>query len=173
MKLKQRKLIINIVTVAAIILAVLCVYVGLQISLSTNRPLLALATGSMRPALEIGDLLIIQGVQATSIRVGDIIVFKPPEGSGLESPTVHRVVRIESSEEGTLQFKTKGDDNPNEDLFWVPEDHIYGRVIHRIPYLGYIALNPAIPIILIMITAIVLLLWPEKTKRFRRKHRRT
>ena len=166
-KPKQRKLIIKILTIAIPIVSVVVIYFGLQIVLATKTPFLSVASGSMSPALEVGDLIIIQGTPPTTIQVGDIIVFDLPQGGR----TIHRVTRIQTLPNGTIQFKTKGDANPNEDLHWIPEQNVHGRVIYRIPYIGWLALDPTIPIILIMITVIVILLWPEKTKRFRRKHR--
>ena len=35
-------------------------------------------TASMRPTLEIGDLVLVEAVPYTSIHVGDVIVFQPP-----------------------------------------------------------------------------------------------
>lgn len=167
LKPKYRRVIIEVSAVAVAVLSVIGIYLGLQIALATTTPWVAVASGSMSPALEVGDLVIVQGISPTSIQVEDIIVFDPPQGSR----TVHRVTRIQILPNGTIQFKTKGDANPNEDLQWIPEQSVHGRVLYRIPYLGWLALDPTIPIILIMITVIVILLWPLKTKRFRRKHR--
>lgn len=164
---RQRKLVINALIIAAMLFSVLGIHFGLQFFLATSKPYVAVASGSMRPALEFGDLVIIQGVSPTDIHEGDVIVFDPPEGGS--HLTIHRVVRIETSDAETLQFITKGDANPSEDLRHVPENLVHGRVIYRIPYVGYVILDPTIPIIFIITIAIVILLWPEKTKRFHRK----
>jgi len=166
LKPKHRRVIIQVSAVAVVVLSVIGIYLGLQIVLATDRPFVAVAGGSMRPTLEIGDLVIIQGVSPTNIQVEDIIVFDSPQGSR----TIHRVTQIQTLPNGTIQFKTKGDANPNEDLQWIPEQNVHGRVIHRIPYIGWLALDPTIPIIIVSILVILVILWPEKTKkRFRHK----
>jgi len=166
LKPKHRRVIIEVSAVAVAVLSVIGIYIGLQIALATTTPWVAVASGSMNPALEVGDLMIIQGVPASSIQVGDIIVFDKPQGSR----TIHRVTRIQTLPNGTIQFKTKGDANPNEDLQWIPEQNVHGRVIHRILYIGWLALDPTIPIIIVSIIIIIIILWPEKTKRkFRHK----
>jgi len=160
-KLKQRKLIINMLTIVILIISVVAIYFGLQIVLATKTPLLGVASGSMSPALEVGDLIIIQGTPASSIQVGDIIVFDQPQGGR----TIHRVTKIQTLLNGTIQFKTKGDANPNEDLHWISEQNVHGRVSYRIPYIGWLALDPTIPIITIAIIVIIILLWPEKHRK--------
>jgi len=154
--------------IAIFVFSIIGTYIGLQIALSTSTPLVAVAGGSMRPTLEFGDLVVVQGVPATNIQVGDIIVFDPPEGGR----TVHRVTKMETLPNGTIQFITKGDDNEDVDTWPVPDYCVHGRVLYRIPYLGYLALDPAIPITITIIAIIVILLWPEKTRRKFRRHRR-
>lgn len=164
LKYKHRKILLDVSTIVILILAVIGAYFGLRLLLSTDMPFVAVASGSMRPALEVGDLVIIQGVSAYEIREGDIIVFNKP---GEKTYTIHRVTRIETLANGTIIFKTKGDANPTEDP-WIPEQNVKGRVLYRIPYIGYMALIPAIPITIAIIVVIIILLWPEKTKKFRK-----
>ena len=180
LKPKQRKLIINTLTIAIPILSVIAIYLALQTALATTSPFLAVASGSMRPALETGDLVIIQGVPATSIHQGDIIAFESPPEYGRENATriwpftlytVHRVVKIQSSANGTILFTTKGDDNEIIDPRPVPDHRVQGNVIYRIPYLGYFVLDPTITIAVVIIVMIIIFIWPEKKRRFRRHKR--
>ena len=171
LKPKQRKLIINILTIAIPILSVIAIYFGLQIALATKTPFVAVAGGSMRPTLETGDLLIVQGVPPENIQKDDIIVFTPPPEYG-SAYTIHRVTRIQQLENGTLLFKTKGDANDSEDPYSVPDFRVHGRPMYWIPYIGYIILDPTIPIVIIVITIIIILVWPEKRKKFHHKRRR-
>lgn len=170
MKLKRRhrKIIVNVLILFGVVLSVLCVYLVLRIVLRTSTPWIAVASGSMRPALEVGDLVIVQGVPADEIKVGDIIIFDSPTKP---HPTIHRVVRIEE-QQGKIFFVTKGDASSLEDNP-VSQDQVHGRVIYKIPFLGYLALDPAIPIILVMIIMVVMLLWPERDRRkvkLRKRH---
>ena len=180
LKPKQRKLIINILTIAIPILSVIAIYFALQIALATTTPFVAVASGSMRPALEIGDLVIIQGVPATSIHEENIIAFESPREYGQENATriwpftvctVHRVVEIQSLANGTILFTTKGDDNDSIDPRPVPNHRVQGHVIYRIPYLGYFILDPTITITIAIIVVIIILIWPRKKRRFHRHKR--
>jgi len=80
LKPKHRKLVINILRIAIPILSVVATYFALQIILATTTPFVVVASGSMSPALEVGDIVIVQGVPPTSIQVGDIVVFNSPQG---------------------------------------------------------------------------------------------
>ena len=66
------------------------------------------------------------------------------------------------------QFKTKGDANPDEDSYWTLEEYVHGQILHRIPYLGWMALDPAIPMAIFITLLIVMILWPEKRRKLRR-----
>jgi signal peptidase len=164
LKKKQRKLLIDILAIIAILAGTYLAYMSLQLFLTTDAPLVAIASGSMSPALETGDLVIIQGVSPTNIQVEDILVFDSPQGSR----TIHRVTQIQTLPNGTTQFKTKGDANPREDLYWIPEQNVHGRVIYRILYIGWLALDPTIPIIIVSTIVIIIILWPEKRRKLRR-----
>ena len=163
---KQRKLALNILTIAIPIISVATIYFGLGVALAIDKPLVAVVGGSMSPALEAGDLVIVQGIRASKIQVEDVIVFDPPQGVR----TIHRVTRIQTLPNGTFQFKTRGDAVDHEDRDWISEQYVDGRVIYRIPYLGYLILVPTITIVVVIIIVIIILIWPEK-KRVARRHK--
>ncbi len=109
--------------------------------------------------LHVGDIIIIQGVDPVDLNVNypnsDIIVYENPTDP-TAVPIVHRIVqRYEIN--GTYYFQTKGDGNgekwpavPSSEEYdsntlWhtgqgVPEDHVVGRVVMRIPYFGWVTL---------------------------------
>jgi len=166
LKPKQRKLIINILTIAIPILSVIAIYFALPFVLATKNPFIVVASGSMRPALEVGDLIIVQGVPPADIQIGDIVVFDSPQGIR----TIHRVTRIQILPNG-IQFKTKGDANPNEEPYWIAEQKVHGRVMYRIPYIGWLALDPTITLTVAIIVVVIVLIWPERKRRVRRHKR--
>jgi len=169
-KPRRRKLLIKTLIMIAIILIPVGIYIGLREILATPSPFVAVAGGSMSPALEVGDLLIVQGVPSNDIKIGDIIVFTPPPGYG-SAYTIHRVTQIQQLENGALLFKTKGDANDSEDPYWVPDSRVHGRPIRRIPYLGYLILDPTILIVITVLIIIIVLAWPERRKKFSPKRR--
>ena len=89
-----------------------------------------IASGSMRPTLEVGDVSIVIPVDPSKIRVGDIIQYWQ-EGE----MTLHRVGEIR---EGL--FVTKGDANPTSDPELVLPAQIRGKLIFTIPKLGWISI---------------------------------
>ena len=161
----RRKLLIEGLVIIAIFAAVFIVYFASQAFLATSTPFVAVASGSMSPALNVGDLVIIHGVPPTDIRVGEIIVFDPPKASR----TIHRVTQVQTLPNGTTQFKTRGDANPTEDLGWTSEQYVLGRVTYVIPLLGWLWLEPAILVVIIVILLIVILVWPESHRRKRKR----
>ncbi|MFA5101973.1 MAG: signal peptidase I [Candidatus Thermoplasmatota archaeon] len=91
-----------------------------------------ISSGSMHPALEVGDIVALTKVDPASIKEGDIIQFQQ------ENVTViHRVVTI-TEEDGKTQFITKGDANEDPDPQPVPANYIVGKSVFTIPKLGWV-----------------------------------
>ena len=108
--------------------------VALPLLTGVESPFTVVTSGSMRPTLEVGDLLIVVGADPYQLKVGDIIVFRVPWSSSL---VVHRIVRIGTGPSG-LVFYTKGDNNAVLDPGYRTPRDIYGRVVLRLPYVGAI-----------------------------------
>lgn len=106
---------------------------GLAYGLSTDMPIVAVESNSMVPTFYRGDILVLQGVPAGSLEVGDVIVFSPPSH---EVPVVHRIIDI--NPDGT--FQTQGDANPGQ--IWyeksIKASQIHGKEILIIPLLGWV-----------------------------------
>lgn len=95
-------------------------------------------TDSMYPQIHSGDLIICHTAGPEEIEAGDVIVFFDPAGNGTTVVT-HRVVEV-LEENGTLSFKTKGDNNNAEDRLAVPEGNLLGTYESRIPGAGNVAM---------------------------------
>ena len=106
----------------AVALALLVCVVGLGSVLAVslaNRAgyqVLGMKTGSMRPTIDPGDLVVAQPVRPTDIRNGDIITFRAPLGS--HAPYTHRVVQTVYGPDGP-QFTTQGDANAAPDVWTI------------------------------------------------------
>lgn len=109
-------------------------------------------SGSMEPALSVGDLLIIR--EQESYGTDDIVVYQ--NGS---MPVVHRIVGI-SDETVT----TRGDAN-NVDDEPFPVTAIKGEVIAVIPLVGYAvwAFKSPVAIVMMLAAAIWLMEWSFRT----------
>ena len=117
--------------------------------LSVNHP--------FERTLHKGDIIIIQGVNPQDLNANypdsDIIVYQDPRyPNDPDAKIVHRIVGKEEIN-NTLYFYTKGDGNNAPDVWptipkqyeydpWGPisQDLIYGKVVMRIPWVGYIAI---------------------------------
>ena len=93
-------------------------------------------SGSMRPALDTGDIVVLAEVPLDEINEGDIIQYEMNNFS-----TVHRVYEIRGmTEENPLMFITKGDANDQPDAEPINPEQITGKAVFTIPKLGWIPL---------------------------------
>eukprot|EP01089_Gocevia_fonbrunei_P012029 TRINITY_DN2735_c0_g1_i3.p1 TRINITY_DN2735_c0_g1~~TRINITY_DN2735_c0_g1_i3.p1 ORF type:complete len:125 (-),score=16.36 TRINITY_DN2735_c0_g1_i3:44-418(-) len=90
-----------------------------------------------------GDLLFLY-MSDGPIRVGEIIVFKL---EGRDIPIVHRVLKVHETESGSVEFLTKGDNNPVDDRglyppgqLWLKREHVMGRAKGFLPYVGMVTI---------------------------------
>jgi len=93
------------------------------------------ASGSMRPEMDVGDTVIVAKVKAETIKLGDVIEFRTKEKINV----MHRVIRTEETEQGAKVFITKGDANREPDTEPVNPNDVRGRVIFTIPKVGWLA----------------------------------
>jgi signal peptidase len=165
--------------VKTVILAVIIIggvmgfWLGLKAGLRTEYPLLTVASGSMVPTLNVGDLIAVQGVvNASELYVapkpdGEIIVFRSPRMDG--ELIVHRAIYKEFNADDSLwYFRTQGDANFGPDNWFgsetwngmISQNRIVGRVIGKAPLIGYIPLyirtREGIIIIVILIILILM-----------------
>ncbi|MHB1510808.1 MAG: signal peptidase I [Acidimicrobiales bacterium] len=96
------------------------------------RPILS---GSMRPGFPIGGVVITERVPLSSLHVGDVAVFHPPNDPGITY--VHRIISLAHTPTGIV-VQTKGDDNLYPDPWKL---HPRGRFAYvarfSLPLLGY------------------------------------
>ena len=139
--------------IAIVAIAVIVIWIGLQAAFGTQNPFYVVASGSMIPALEVYDIIVIQGHQPfEEVQVGDIIVFDRP--SDHNRVIVHRVESILS--EDPLTVRTQGDANPSfirGTDYPITEEEYIGKVAYVIPQVGYITqiLKPPMNYIIIAI----------------------
>jgi len=135
----------------AIVLAV-AVSSGINSYLANPKhPIVSVTTGSMLPIYNgfqdyeysemypfRGDILLIRRVPINEIKVGDVIIFDTPY---VNDPVVHRVV-AKWEENGTIRFKTNGDNRVDPDSWYVigEDDIIHGVVVFRVPHVGWFLL---------------------------------
>jgi len=103
-------------------------------------PIMVVASQSMQPILNDGDVIFVRREQAENIEPGDIIAFNVPSPYDklAPSPTVHRVIE-KWTENGEIYFKTRGDNNDGADSWNVPAKNVIGEFTNiKISYIGFI-----------------------------------
>jgi signal peptidase len=145
--LKRRRLVDVMLLTAGV--AVLAAGIGFRVADFHVR---TVVSGSMRPTVSPGDLAITQGVPTGSLRVGDVIVFTPPNEA---RPVLHRI----ASRQGDV-VTTKGDANGVADPWHVTLQGATGyRLVFVVPYLGWLTeLRTAALVAAGLIVALLILL---------------
>ncbi|HYH28222.1 MAG TPA: signal peptidase I, partial [Actinomycetota bacterium] len=92
-------------------------------------------SGSMEPAIRTGDLIVEERVSPLEVRVGDVVTFQDP--SDPSRLVTHRVRRVEADGKA-VNVTTRGDANTASESWSAPVDGRVGRVLYRIPGLGYV-----------------------------------
>jgi signal peptidase len=93
------------------------------------------ASGSMQPNLNIGDMTIVLHTKPADIKIGDIIQY-----NGETEPIIHRVID-KYQEQGQTIFITKGDANNAPDPKPVNEKQVIGKTTLTIPKLGWASIG--------------------------------
>jgi len=146
--------------------------------------------------LHTGDVIIIQGVNPKDLKTNypnsDIIVFHSPNNPN--ELIVHRIIAT-TVVNGTIYFQTKGDGNGNDNPWpqtpnsgldpWdynspagVPQSMVVGKVVMRIPWIGWVAIEMqkiganntiVIPIIVLLIVLLIIVEFVPSVLKTRRK----
>jgi len=123
---------------------------------------MVVSSGSMVPVLNVGDIIVVRGVDPQTVTVGTIIIFHSPYE--YDMPIVHRVIAV-FNDGGTLFFETKGDHNDVQDGWRVPAENLMGVYVMKVPYIGLISLELrgplGITLIILLIALIILVEYSE------------
>jgi len=142
-----------------IIVVIAVIWIGLQVIFGTANPFYVVSSGSMIPALQVYDVIVVEGnTPFQDIEKGDIIVFYAPAKyeRGEERVIVHRTHLVMSENPKTIQ--TKGDANAGSlggTDYPITEKVYLGKVEYVIPQVGYITKILQPPINYIIIAVIV------------------
>ena len=97
-----------------------------------------IASPSMLPTIKVNDAVIIKQVKNDDLQVGDIITFKNDDLNVDGYTITHRIVGKEQAATGEYVYYTKGDNNYSEDAGIVRDEDIYGKVVLKIPKIGFL-----------------------------------
>ena len=114
-----------------------------------HLPMAVIASGSMSPTLEEGDVVAWTPLSIEDVSVGDVVVFKSYTGWSGERLVAHRVTEVVDNN-GVLMLGTRGDasdwndqNKPGLSEPYIRSDHLLGRVVDvggsplKVPLVGY------------------------------------
>ena len=97
---------------------------------------------SMIPSINVNDAVVTMRATEKDIKVDDIITFISKEIKTQGTPITHRVVGIvyEDPPKNTkvLGYRTKGDHNNTQDFALIAPSEVLGKMLIRIPMVGYV-----------------------------------
>ncbi len=96
-------------------------------------------TGSMVPEILVKDVVLTKKVDASELEVGDIITFLSSDKRFEGITVTHRIIdKYYDPTSESYSFRTQGDANAIADTSLAQDYNILGKVIFKIPKLGYI-----------------------------------
>ena len=113
-------------------------------------------SGSMEPTISAGDVVIDEQVSPLEIKAGDVITFRAPDG---ETSLITHRVRDVTLEGSWVAFVTKGDANNSSERWSIPADGVLGRVLYKLPKVGYVlayARSPWARVVLVLVPVLAL-----------------
>jgi len=176
-----------VISVILVLISLTAFWFCLMVAFKSGYPLLPIDAGSMNPALNVGDLVVVQGVSdASEIKLGekpegDIIVFREPSTDRI---LVQRAID-RNFVGGVWYFRTQKD-NASLPAWWsmghdaedtwgggFHQKFLIGKVVGKIPYLGYIPLyvsaflrTPEVIFLFIVLMCLIILIkYPSLLKK--------
>lgn len=150
-------------SIGLVIVVLIVMLIVMRPSIDENlKDFYIVSSESMKPNLNVNDLLYIdENTDFDELRIGDIIVFKPPgtPPGGENIRIVHRIVEITDEENRERIVKTKGDATDQSIRlldFPIREENYFGKVEYVFPQVGLIT-NVVKPPMNYFLTGIILI----------------
>lgn len=146
-----------------ILVAALLALSGLAVAILTGLKPAVVKTGSMRPMLAPGTLILVKPTLAEDLKVKDVITFTDPDmpAKGL---VTHRIVKIDHVK-GRPVITTQGDANPVPDTWKLKLKKDAGLMKFEVPAVGHLSflvrskkgymLLLGIPVLLLSLSALM------------------
>lgn len=130
---RARRLLSNLALVAVLALAGL----GAAAVISGQYQIRPVLSGSMRPGLAVGGVVVTERVPITALKVRDVVVFHRPDKP--EELMVHRIIALTPGASGPV-VQTQGDANTVPDPWTVTlRGTTAYRAVFSVPLIGYVA----------------------------------
>lgn len=126
---------------------------------------LVVVSGSMEPTIHVGDIAVVRKMNPYKLQIGDVATYSTAGGN-----ITHRIVGLDVTPQGPF-FLMRGDANLTTDPRAIPAQAIVGKVVYRVPRLGFLVsfVNSTAGRILFIAAPLLLmaLLWVRRTIRRR------
>lgn len=96
-----------------------------------------IATGSMEPVYNINDVILVKDTEPSTLKKGDDIAYLGNRDAVKGLIVTHRIIRIETFNDGKVHYTLKGVNNKYEDPS-ITEDQILGKVVGKLPVVNFI-----------------------------------
>lgn len=131
----------KLLTGFVILMAVLCLALTVKIITGHDASIFGykmyhILTGSMEPTIKTGSNILVKSVDPDTLQVNDIISFVSRDDAIYGSVNTHRIISIETDENGEKVFITKGDANNAADSIRVRKEDIKGKVVLHLNLTG-------------------------------------
>ena len=117
-----------------------------------------ITTNSMEPTINVGDIIIVSGIEKDKIKTDKIVTFEQNN-----QIITHRIVGIEETEKGS-KYVTKGDNNLTKDTEEISYEQILGTIVLKIPRIGNIILLLEDKIYIILLLNLILIIYINTKK---------
>lgn len=133
---QQVKKIWNIITTVLVVILIAVVVLMVGVRLFGIKPYTVLS-GSMAKVYPVGSLIYVKDVDPHELKVGDPVTFMLNESA----VATHRIIEVipDEKDPSVIRFRTKGDNNKDEDANLLHSNNVIGKPIFCIPFLGYVA----------------------------------
>ncbi|KAG5928133.1 Signal peptidase complex catalytic subunit [Claviceps africana] len=159
----------QVMNFALILSTAFMMWKGLSVVTDSPSPIVVVLSGSMEPAFQRGDLLLLWNRNVREeTAVGEIVVYNI---KGKDIPIVHRIVRKFGTGD-RAKLLTKGDNNnaDDTDLYARGQDYlerkdIIGSVVGYVPFVGYVTIllseNPWLKTVMLGIMGLMVMIQRE------------
>ena len=92
---------------------------------------------SMTPVINVYDVVVnVRPSGPEAVQIGDIITYKSKAANSEGMTITHRVVAIDKTQDGKIEYMTQGDNNSEPDGLFVTFDQVIGKEIMIVPKVG-------------------------------------
>ena len=115
-----------------------------------GRRLYVVTSGSMSPAIKVGDAVFVKPIdppRTRSLVPGEVVTFRSANNPGFL--ITHRIAAVRVSAGGRKFYETKGDANSSPDASSLDPSRVVGVVTRVVPHLGSVLVGMQTPTVLV------------------------